>query len=543
MRGFRRSDYAILMRRLPRALLALTLVRPALADAPLSGALAEASRAAGRAKAAAKSAALAPEPLRVVLFHTNDIHGQLLPQAADPRRGLPATGGAASLATLLRREKLPWAWFDSGDWFQGTPIGNLTRGRAVIDIFNRLGLSATVLGNHEFDYGAGNLEDILRWAHFPVLSSNHTVRDSAAPRHLRGVQFMDIQAVGGVKLGIVGLTTPSTPEPLAAPTVIEDALAGIAASYVAPLRRLDADAIVVLSHLGVEEHDGRRVEGIDYGEERLARELAGVDLVLGGHLHRQVNSRVRGTDGREVLISQTPGMLRSVNRVELSFDPRTKRLLAAELRSVVLDEASFPPAPDVLGILRAAEDAVAEEMRRPLGRVEAPLPADDSRDSAVGSLVTDAWRDAARSDFAVTGTLGLRDGLPAGELTYEQVYRVLPFDDTLVRFKLFGSDLRALLEDCLSATQVFCQMSGLEIEYDPAADRGSRLKSALVVGAPLDDAREYVGAADHYMVSVARRVAGAREPETLGLARDFIAAYIERNSPLRVPPPGRIRRR
>src|SRR5579864_3764111 len=91
----------------------------------------------------------------VVIYQTNDIHGRIGAVPANTATGAPATGGAASLATVLKREAQPYLWLDSGDWFQGTPVGNLTKGNAVMAIFSKLGLTATELGNHDFDYGLG----------------------------------------------------------------------------------------------------------------------------------------------------------------------------------------------------------------------------------------------------------------------------------------------------------------------------------------------------------------------------------------------------
>lgn len=167
---------------LPLAVTASFLAALSHADAPLLDAARNASEMTARSRDIGRRPPASSRPtMKIVIFHTNDIHGQFLPQPADPKKGLPATGGAASLATLLKSEKLPWVWFDSGDWFQGTPVGNLTKGKAAVEIFNRLGLRATVIGNHEFDYGHDNLADILKDSRFKALGSNHfTASDSRA---------------------------------------------------------------------------------------------------------------------------------------------------------------------------------------------------------------------------------------------------------------------------------------------------------------------------------------------------------------------------
>ncbi len=519
---------------------------PARSDSFLSGALGEASEALkrSRAEAASRRAAPAKSPIRVVVYHTNDIHGQLLPQPANPKTGAKATGGAASLATMLAQETLPWVWLDSGDWFQGTPVGNLTKGRAVVEMFNRLGLRATVVGNHEFDYGEANLREILRGADFTALGTNHyTWHEERANRlgHLDYLRFMDVQRIAGVKLGLIGLTTPDSPPSRTNPAYIEEGIPAMAALYLGPLRKLDVNAVIVLSHVGVEAASGRTFSNIGYGELSMARELPGVDLVLGGHLHVQVDENVRGSDGRPVRVSQTPGMLRSVNRIVLSFDPDTKALLSTELAAVALDPAVYPPDAGVLDDLRAIEAETADSMRRPIGASLAALERTDRRDSDLGNLVTDAWRAHAQSDFALTGTFGLRDGLPGGALTYEHIYRVFPFDNDLIRFKVRGADLRRALEACVSRESVYCQMSGMTMTYDPAGADKTRVREVRIGGALLEDERVYVGAADDYLVKIKKDIPEASGLEVVGGCRDVVAAYITARSPVMVPAGGRVR--
>ena len=132
---------------------------------------------------------LAGEPVTLIVLHTNDLHGQLDPQPASPRRavlrGKPA-GGFAHLATMVRavRKEAPGRvlMLDAGDIFQGTPIGNETRGDAVIECMNALAYHAGALGNHEFDFGIPNMLRLVKRADFPVLAANMTGEMGAVMR-------------------------------------------------------------------------------------------------------------------------------------------------------------------------------------------------------------------------------------------------------------------------------------------------------------------------------------------------------------------------
>src|SRR5438046_5960405 len=105
----------------------------------------------------------ADTPTHVVLMHTNDIHGQLL-----PRDGV---GGIAQMATIIRSAK-PDLILDAGDIFTGTFLSDEFKGAPTIQAMNKIGYMAGTVGNHEFDYGQDALRLRLREARFPVLSAN-----------------------------------------------------------------------------------------------------------------------------------------------------------------------------------------------------------------------------------------------------------------------------------------------------------------------------------------------------------------------------------
>ena len=163
---------------------------------------------------------------RLIILHTNDIHGQVQPMAArwiDPDDP-PLLGGFEALAYTIEEirtntalEGAGFLLLDAGDIFQGTPEGNLTEGRIVVDWMNRLSYDAVALGNHELDYGQQVIGDLARRAHFPFLAAN--VIDRRLGQRPAWVRPWIIRHTGGLAVGIVGLTTSDmtnlvTPEPL-----------------------------------------------------------------------------------------------------------------------------------------------------------------------------------------------------------------------------------------------------------------------------------------------------------------------------------------
>ena len=98
-------------------------------------------------------------PTHIVIMHTNDIHGQLLPK--------DGVGGIAEVAAIIRREK-PDLILDAGDFTTGTFLADQFKGIPTIQAMNRIGYTSSTIGNHEFDYGQSALRMRLREANFPV---------------------------------------------------------------------------------------------------------------------------------------------------------------------------------------------------------------------------------------------------------------------------------------------------------------------------------------------------------------------------------------
>src|SRR5438128_6768424 len=133
----------------------------------------------------------AQTPAHIVIMHTNDIHGQLL-----PRDGV---GGIAEIATIIRSGN-PDLILDAGDISTGTFLADEFKGAPTIQAMNKIGYMASTIGNHEFDYGQDALRMRLREAKFPFLSANLQTPVS-------GVKKYTVLTAKGIRFGLIGLTT------------------------------------------------------------------------------------------------------------------------------------------------------------------------------------------------------------------------------------------------------------------------------------------------------------------------------------------------
>ena len=245
------------------------------------------------------------EPVHIIIVHTNDVHGGIDPTGATfmDEEFPPALGGGPSLTRLVKfmRQKAAeegkgFLLIDTGDIWQGTPVGNYDNGRVVIEFMNRLGYDLWTPGNHEFDAGIDNFFRTINLAEFPVVSANVVETETGGiPSPM--VPYV-IKEVAGIRIGVIGLITEETPY-YALPEdvkVVEFVdVKAITEKYIAEIED-KVDLIFVTGHLGIPyDVDSEYAEMIETGAEQkirygmnameLAHYVKGIDLMLCGHIH------------------------------------------------------------------------------------------------------------------------------------------------------------------------------------------------------------------------------------------------------------------
>ncbi|MCJ7628082.1 MAG: metallophosphatase [Longimicrobiales bacterium] len=221
-----------------------------------------------------------PDEVRLVILHTNDTHSRMDPFPMDggPFQGL---GGVARRTTVIERVRAEHPnvlLLDSGDIFQGTPYFNFFKGEVEFKAMSAMNYQVATLGNHDFDNGVDGMVEMMPHAAFDFVSANYDVSGSPLEAHVRP---WVIREVGGVRVGIFGLGVAF--DGLVLASLHEgirhtDPLAA-ARRAVTELRAQGCSLVVCLSHLGY------RYGGVLPSDTRLAQEVEGIDLILGGHSH------------------------------------------------------------------------------------------------------------------------------------------------------------------------------------------------------------------------------------------------------------------
>jgi len=474
------------------------------------------------------------------IIHTNDIHGWAMskPDREEPSR---LVGGAAALANFVKREKAkgaPVLFVDGGDWFVGTPEGTITRGKMMVETFNALGYDATVIGNHEYDFGEDTVKDLVSQLKTSVLGTNIIKKSSG--KIVDYARPYLIKEVSGVKIGVFGLTTSKMPK-LNFPKNI----AGLefrdeveaAKDMVAVLKKKGADVIVLLSHVGFE--GGKRHEKLQ-GDQTIAREVPGIDVIVGGHTHTPIwkPERVNGA-----IIVQAWAYLSHAGVVDLEVDPSSKKVLSSSGRLEKLWVDELGEDKNVSEIVKRYQAEVGKELDEVIGSSEQELVRSYKEEDQVGRWMTDCMRKWSKTDVAIQNGGGIRANIPKGPIALRNMFEVMPFMNFVVSVNMTGKDVLALFDRGVSGEIGMIEISGARFEYDSTAPAGKRIKNAWIGGERLDPEKYYSLSVPDFITEggddydFSRATDKAEHPT---LIRDLLTWCVINNSPIVGSPMSRM---
>ncbi|MFW5942200.1 MAG: bifunctional metallophosphatase/5'-nucleotidase [Chloroflexota bacterium] len=404
---------------------------------------------------------------RLKVVHINDLHGHIIRFQTDP--GIPVFSRIVHRLRRLRTqaretENMAVLALSAGDDLVGTVLDELLgedpasyEMHAGYHLYSAAGIDASAIGNHDLDMGSELLSHAIRTdAQFPILSANLT-----GSRYLQDAYYpAALFVVKGVRIGIIGLSTPAAIRP--------QADAGLhvvnpvqAAHNILPAIRPLSDVLIILSHLG---YDLQSTTGSvsEAGDVELAQSLppGSVQLIVGGHTHHVLNEQ--GLTANNIVngipIVQAGTLGTFVGEVDIMLRNGCSAVTNARLTPTAnlevdreFEEESVQP------IVRKTEPYFVQ----PLGIVDdhPDLTTDavrnlfSSEESALANFITDAlvYRTRANGynvDFAAIDTSCIRCGLPVGqELVFSDWFRLMPFPDAIRLCWLTGRQLQELLDD------------------------------------------------------------------------------------------------
>lgn len=458
----------------------------------------------------------------VVILYTNDVHC-----AIDTNIGY---AGVAAYEKAYEGAGYDVLLVDCGDAVQGAAVGTLSTGEYIVDIMNEVGYDVATIGNHEFDYGMDRFNELVEMAEYPYVSANFT--------DLEGNTILSPYAVleaGGYSIAFVGASTPETFSK-STPTYFQDEEGNFIYSFcggndgadlyaavqaaVDDARAEGADYVVVLSHLGTE------ASSVPFTSTDLIANTSGIDVVLDGHSHSVWEMEIeQNKDGEDVVMSSTGTQLTALGSLmidaegNLATQLHTETIFQDDETAAFIDEIEAQYADTLATVVATSDVDLTIYDPTETDADGNPIRLIRSQETNLGDLCADAYRAISGADIAFVNGGGIRDSIPAGDITYEQIIAVHPFGNALCVVEATGQEILDALEMSVrhvpDETGGFLQVSGLTFEVnmgvessvvvddadmfvEVAGDR--RVQNVLVGGEPIDPEATYTLASHNYML-------------------------------------------
>lgn len=460
----------------------------------------------------APNVTLAQEKIPFTILHTNDEHSHLISHPTvdyHPEMENSSVGGFARLGGMvqqIRDQKSvvnePVLLLSGGDFVGGPAFGWLALNgyAAELDLMQKIGYDAVVIGNHEFDFGTEVLANYLKTAGYPTAHEQTTVLGTNLiipkdhPLEETSIKKMMMKTLeNGLNVGIFGLigedaiSKTASPEPVTFELYLD-----AAKGAVQQLQDQGADVIISVNHSGEVE------------DQILAREVEGIDVIVGGHFHTPLSEPI--IEGNTVIV-QAGSYTEYLGQLELNWLPNEARV---EIRNqeteqpflIRLDQTA-PIDPEIEREVNHYEEILSEwvgeltngvitDIRQTIAYSDFPLKRAHKQESAMGNFITDAMRTVTsevtgkKVDVAVQANGAIRGSISPGSMSWSEgevsFYDLMTTTGLgsgpdgnpgypIVAFYLTGEEIRNAMEVSVLLSEMlmdnyFLQFSGASMEYD-----------------------------------------------------------------------------
>ena len=449
----------------------------------------------------------------ITLIHIGDIHGHLVPRPNLRSDGSSrAEGGLARMQTLIeqvRRRRAHTLLLNTGDTIQGSAEALYTRGQALVDVVNLLGIDAFAPGNWEFVYGTERFIELFASARpkapWNAIAAN-VFYDGEPYAGKTGQPVLPpflVREVGGLRVGVLGLTTRRGPQVVGTTVTRGFRFTGGDAelpTYIRIMRdRLKVDVLVLLS----EQELANNI--------RLAEANSGIDVILSSDMHEVTTKPIvastgtviveEGQDGTrlgELTLKVRNGRLQSWNWASHVIDDRiaeNKRVAArvAQVRRTFVTGPEFTQHVNPFNGTKLARpiDTVVGYTKVALHRSNfshEDMPA--VIEGSAHDFLTDAFREQAKADIGAIRGFRYGTHVRPGPIRMEDLYHFVAIGPMIARGTIRGQQLKNQIENAAHGsfgTNVsewtggwLFNFSGVTMDFDAYAPRGSRASQIRV---------------------------------------------------------------
>ena len=515
----------------------------------------------------------------LTILAINDLHGNLnspgdgssIPGASDADKAA-AVGGAANMATLvhaLRAKHHNSVFVAAGDLIGASPLlSGLFHDEPTVEALSRMGLEVSAVGNHEFDKG---VTELMRMQN----GGCHPVDGCKGPHPFKGAKYRYLAAstidtetgkplfapyivkrFGGIPVAFIGLALKGVPE-IVSPAAIAGYQfrdeADTVNALVPKLHAKGINAIVVLIHEG----------GVPTGGYNECPSIAGpivdivkrfdkqVDLVISGHTHQAYNCVI---DGRLVTSAHRYGTM--VTEIDAKLSQRTRDFVSLKANNVIVRNDLYPADPAQTKLIAEYDALAAPIERRVVGSVTAPIANNPTAggETALGDVIADAKLAAAKGDGAQIALMnigGIRTDIKKmGDVTYADLFAILPFGNKIVTLTLTGAQIKTILEQQWvkpTLPRILQVSEGFTYTWDASKPVGERViaDSMMLNGQPLASTGAYRVAVSDFLGNGGDGQNVLKEGTdrvTGGPDLDAVVTYFGAHNPLTPSTTGRIKR-
>ncbi len=394
---------------------------------------------------------------KITILATTDIHGNILGYNYDKGESFNNSGmnRIYSYIKQVKSENLNTLVVDNGDIIQGNTLtdemysNKKDEKHPVISAMNFMGYDAMVLGNHEFNFGLDLIKSLEKQSNFPFLSANVAYRES-------GEDFVKSHTIincGGVRVGIIGLTTPNVPRWVG--NLVKDLnfhdLGETAYRYVSEIRD-KVDIIMVMAHASmVSEHDKKNERD---AAEKILRLCPEIDVLVVGHFHITVKEK-RG----KTLIGGATDSGQEVIRFDLTLD-NNNHVIDAQVK--VVSMKAYYPSEELseLPVIKKAHETTMDFVTEVIGEATEDFQPKDEitfipegrlRDTPLIELINKVQLINSGADVTSTSLIRDDSNIKKGVITYGYIFNVYKFTTFLYVVEVTGKELKNYMEWAASA--------------------------------------------------------------------------------------------
>lgn len=417
----------------------------------------------------------------VSILYFNDAH-EIMPVDFQGSK----KGGVASLKYLvdsLKQYNKVFTVF-GGDLAGGSLFGKFYRGFPMVEAFNKIPLDIANFGQHDFDFGLENTRKLVEFSDFAWLSSNLMDTNNKV---LFDLPTTIIKNFGGIKIGFLGLTDKLITSG-GRGDILQRNMIDSAKEAVCRLKSNNVDYIIAITQSPIKDN------------EKILENVPDINLILTEEVSEKI-TKILYYDSKYII--STIGNMGSVAEINLFSEGAKVR----ERISVHYLGGDAPRNDELNNLALRYQDSLSRNLSRKVGFALYGFArgCHRSKESALGNLIADAYRDYFNADIAMINAGGIRSSLDAGNISKKEVYSILPFDNKVGVVCITGRKLKDIIRSGLKNYKnqggEFMQVSGISYTIKLNDKNEAMLIDVRFMSKVLNENRKYRVALPDYVIN------------------------------------------